>query len=163
MKRLYVYIIAVVFEILFAIFYGFFLQNIINLTDYIFLSFCFAFLILLISAKTENNNFKVKAIELLTLSFILCALSLAVFWTGNNARIQMVGEYDVIVEDTTYQNGGIAYFTNKKGHQGQVDLHDYRSITSENEDFIDIGDTIRVQEYAGLFGQTYYVFIAEIK
>ena len=72
-----------------------------------------------------------------------------------------VGEYDVIVEYVNGRGGGYADFTTPQGNEGSVDLHDYRLIIFD-DDYVGVGDTIRVREYKGIFNELYYVFVEEI-
>jgi membrane-bound ClpP family serine protease len=74
----------------------------------------------------------------------------AIYFYTNSLQSTFVSEYDAVVTDTYYRGGGTAWFQNPKGEERSVELHgDSLSVTSDSH--VEIGDTIRVREYKGLF------------
>ena len=138
----------------------FFLQNIISVEICLFIAFFVPFFIISISLKNEQD-LHIKIIEVLFLSLLLMAVFMAVFLGGNQLRQDFIAEYDVTVEFVNGRLGGCAYFTTPQGNECSVELHDYRPIFVD-DDYVSVGDTIRVREYKGLFNDIYYVFIEEI-
>lgn len=161
MKKVWIYIILIVFEITLALAYGFWLQNIVPI------GFCFnsaiaiPFTVLLISFK-EKQNMIIKCKISLFFSLVLMSVFLIVFFGFNKLHGEFIDEYDVVVEYVNYRGGGCADFTTPQGDEGSVELHDHRPIIID-DDCVEVGDLIRVQEYKGIFNQTYYVFIDEIQ
>ena len=151
--------ILIIFEIVLGFAYGFLLQNIIPAEVCLFVAFLVPFFVISISSKSQREVY-VKLIETSVLSLLLAAVFIAVFFGGNQFRGEFIGEYDVIVEYVNHRGGGYADFTTPQGNEGSVDLHDYRPIIVD--DYVDVGDTIRVREYKGIFNELYYVFVEEI-
>lgn len=167
MKKDWVYSILIIFEIVLGFAYGFLLQNIIPAEVCLFVAFLVPFFVISISSKSQREVYVnqrevyVKLIETSVLSLILAAVFIAVFFGGNQFRGEFIGEYDVIVEYVNGKGGGYADFTTPQGNKGSVDLHDYRPIIVD-DDYVAVGDTIRVREYKGLFKELYYIFVEEI-
>ena len=103
-----------------------------------------------------------KLIEILVLSLLAMSVFILVFSFGNQLRGEFIDEYDVIVEYVNGRGGGIAEFTTPQGKEGRVNLHDYRPIIFDDNNYVEVGDKIRVREYKGVFNQFYYVFVEEI-
>ena len=151
--------ILIIFEIVLGFAYGFLLQNIIPAEVCLFVAFLVPFFVIAISFKNQRKVY-VKMIETFVLSLLLMAVFIAVFFGVNQWRGEFIGEYDVIVEYVNGRGGGYADFTTPQGNEGRVDLHDYRPIIVDA--YVDVGDTIRVREYKGIFNELYYVFVEEI-
>ena len=160
MKKVWIYIILIIFEITLGLVYGFLLQNTIPVEVCLFIAFLVPFFTISVSLKKQRDMY-VKLIEVLALSLFSMAVFIAVFFGGNQLRGEFIGEYDVIVEYVNGKGGGYADFKTPQGEEGSVDLHDYRPIIID-DDYVDVGDTIRVREYKGLFNEIYYVFVEEI-
>ncbi len=160
MKKVWIYIILIIFEITLGLAYGFLLQNTVPVEVCLFIAFLVPLFIISVSFKKQRDMY-VRLIEVLVLSLLSMAVFIAVFFGGNQLRGEFIGEYDVIVECVNGRGGGYADFTTPQGDEGRVDLHDYRPIIV-NDDYVDVGDTIRVREYKGLFNEVYYVFVEEI-
>ena len=160
MKKGWVYGLLIFFETVLGLSYGFLLQNIIPVEVCLFIAFLVPFFVIAISFKNQREVY-VKMIETFFLSLLLMAVFIAVFFCGNQWRGEFIGEYDVIVEYVNGRGGGYAHFTTPQGNEGSVDLHDYRPIIGD-DDYVDVGDTIRVREYKGIFNELYYVFVEEI-
>ena len=160
MKKIWIYFILIIFEIALGLAYGFLLQNTVPVEVCLFVAFLVPFFVISISSKSQREVY-VKLIEVLVLSLLLMAVFIAVFFGGNQFRGEFIGEYDVIVEYVNGRGGGYADFTTPQGNEGSVDLHDYRPIIVD-DDYVDVGDTIRVREYKGILNELYYVFVEEI-
>lgn len=46
-----------------------------------------------------------------------------------------------------------------QGIEGKVNLHDYIPILADIEDFVNVGDLIRVQENKGVLNLTYFILL----
>ena len=160
MKKGWVYSILIIFEIVLGLAYGFLLQNVIPVEVCLFVAFLVPFFVISISSKKQRDVY-VKLIETSVLSLLLVAVFIAVIFGGNQLRGEFIGEYDVIVEYVNGRGGGYANFTTPQGNEGSVDLHEYRPIILD-DDYVDVGDTIKVREYKGFFNELYYVFVEEI-
>ena len=161
MKKGWLFIVLIIFEIVLGLAYGFVLQNIVPVEICLIIAFFVPLFIVSTSFKKQRDVY-VKFIEVLALSLLSMAVFIAVFFGGNQLRGEFIGEYDVIVEFVDGRGGGYADFTTPQGNEGSVDLHDYRPIIVD-DDYVDVGDTIRVREYKGLFNEIYYVFVAEVR
>ena len=159
MKKAWIYIILIIFEIALGLTYGFLLQNIMPVETCLFIAFLVPFFTISVSAKEQRNKF-VDWVEILALSFFSLVIFVGVFFGGNRLCGEYIGEYDVIVEYVNGRGGGCADFKTPQGEEGSVDLHDYRPIIS-NDDYVEVGDTIKVRKYKGLFNMNYYVFVEE--
>lgn len=160
MKKIWLFILLLLFEIVLGLAYGLGLQNIVPVEVCLFIAFFVPLCIISVSLKNQRDTY-VKLIEVLVLSLLSIAVFIAVFFGGNQLRGDFIDEYDVIVEYVNGRGGGCADFTTPQGNKGSVDLHDYRPIIVD-DDCVDVGDTIRVREYKGLFNELYYVFVEEI-
>ena len=161
MKKVCIYIILIIFEIALGISYGLLLQNIIPFGVCLLIAFFVPFLALSISFINKRDIY-VKLIEILVLSLLAMSVFILVFSFGNQLRGEFIDEYDVIVEYVNGRGGGIAEFTTPQGKEGRVNLHDYRPIIFDDNNYVEVGDKIRVREYKGVFNQFYYVFVEEI-
>ena len=160
MKKVWTYIILIIFEIALGLAYGFLLQNIIPVEICLFIAFLVPFFYHSCFLKKQRDMY-VKLIEVLTLSLFSMAIFIGAFFGGNQLRGEFIGEYDVVVEYVNGKGGGYADFKTPQGEEGRVDLHDYRPIIID-DDYVDVGDTIRVRKYKGFFNEIYYVFVEEI-
>ena len=132
MKKSWVYIILIIFEIVLGFAYGFWLQNIISYGVCCFIAFLVPFFVISISSKNQRDVY-VKLIEILVLSIFSIAVFLTVFVYGNQLRGDFIDEYDVVVEYVSGRGGGFASFTTPQGNEGSADLHDYRPIIVDDD------------------------------
>jgi|GEM_PF-2673652 len=160
MKKTYIYVTLVVFEIALGLAYGFLLQNIVPIDFCFAVAFTIPFTVLFISSK-EKQDMITKCIETLILSLFLMLVFIAVFVGGNKLHGDFIAEYDVVVEQINGRGGGEAIFTTPQGDQESVELHDYRLIIFDKKDCVEIGDTIRVREYKGIFNKPFYDIVEE--
>jgi hypothetical protein len=116
---------------------------------------------LIFSMKNQEKIWG-KLLRILVLALFLALLSFITFRLVNNTNGKLIGEYEVVVEAVYGRGGGTADFTSPYGTTESVELHDYRLIYFDEDDFVDVGDTIKVREYKGIFGVSYYVFVEEI-
>lgn len=113
----------------------------------LFLGGLFAFMI--------RRNFFESVWKRLFLILVVTVLSMtggwAVYFYVNSLQGTFVSEYDAVVTHTDYYRfSGTAWFQNPKGEERSIGLHgDSLSVTSDSH--VEIGDTIRVREYVGLF------------
>ena len=158
MKINWIYTILFVFEITLALTYGLFFQNYM-LDNFFFISAIIVpFTVLLISSK-EETSMSTKCEKALILSLALMVIFVISFDGLNKLNGEFIDEYDVIVEEVTFRDGGQATFTTPQGIKGRVNLHDYRPIVEDENDCVNVGDFIRVQEYKGIFNQSYFVLV----
>lgn len=152
--------LTVLLEIILGCLYGFWLQNAIPYELFLCVAYIFPFVLLLLLWKNRRDKTLVKIIEVAALSLLLCIVAPITYDVGNHLSSEMTAQYDVVVESVYGRGGGSATFTTPDGRSAEVDLHDYRVVLVD--DYVEVGDTIRVQEYCGLFQQPYYVFVEEI-
>ncbi len=160
MMKKWIYVVLIVFEIALGLAYGLLLKNIVSIDICLITAFTIPFVVLFASSKSRQDMV-IKLSEVLLASFLLTAVAVGVFSYGNQLRGEFIGEYDVIVEYVSGRGGGYADFTTPQGKAGCVDLYEYRPVIFD-DDCVDVGDTIRVREYNGLFNEHYYVFVEEI-
>ena len=153
-------IILLIFGIASALVYGFFGQNVIPFYVCVISTFLIPFLFLFASLNKRDQQ--KKWMDIIALSLLSMAVFVVSFSGVNQLHGEFVGEYDVVVEDVYYRSGGSAYFTTPQGEDGVVDLNDHRLVISDDDDVVDVGDTIKVRQYKGLFDKIYYVFVEEI-
>ncbi len=107
----------------------------------------------LFSFMTRRNSFESlwKRLCLTLLVTVIAVVgSWVIYFYTNSLQGTFVSEYDAVVTDTYYRGGGTAWFYNPQGEERSVELHgDSLSVTSDSH--VEIGDTIRVREYVGLF------------
>jgi hypothetical protein len=155
-------LLLAVFEIALGVVYGFWLQGWMNTELFLFVAFVVPFTVFLLlyeKGKTENG---VKIVEVFVLSVLSAILAFVTLSGGNRLVAHRIGEYEVVVEEIYGKGGGEAYFTTPDGAEGSVDLHDYRIWYTDADDYVEVGDVIRVQEYRGLFDHSYFVFAEEV-
>ena len=162
MKKLYLYVILILFEIAFGLIYGFILQNVFSIETYLIIAFLIPFVLLTASSRKNQGKIIEKVIKILILSLLLTVLSFASYFFCNRTNGEFVDEYEVVVEYVGGRGGGSASFRTPNGEYGDVDLHDYRPILTDEDEYVSVGDIIRVQEYKGIFGMPYYVFVEEV-
>jgi len=155
MKKTWIYIALIFFEIVLGFLYGLFLQSIVTGESYFFIAFCIPFTVLSILAKKQDMFLKIS--ETIFLSFLFFMVAVLVLHYGNQIHAEFMDEYDVVVEFVNGRGGGSAEFTTPNGEEGRVDLHDNRIIIMDDSDRVKVGDTIRVREYKGFFNRLYYV------
>ena len=156
-----IYLALAVGEILLAVLYGFLLNGIVPMTAYSVVAFCVPIIILLLRRRRDGETLIRKLADALVPSLLLAALSVAVFAYGNELTGELLGEYKVTVQEVSYRGDGTAYFTDTDGEKAYVGLHDGRLFVTDDEDLIEVGDTITVEKYVGFFGKEYYVLIGE--
>ena len=161
MKKVWVYLVLIIYEILLGLAYGLLLKNFVSIEICIIAAFGVPFAVFFMSLKNKKGTIRDLS-EMIFASLLLTAVAIGVFTYGNQLHGEFVGEYNVVVEYMKARGGGYAEFINPQGKEGRVDLNDYRPIIFDDEDCVDDGDTIRVREYKGVFDETYYVFIEEI-
>lgn len=107
----------------------------------------------LFSFMTRRNSFESlwKRLCLTLLVTVIAVMgSRVIYFYANSLQGTFVSEYDATVYDAYYRGGGRAYFLNPDGAERATDLHDHRLIVLD-DNYVKIGDTIRVREYVGLF------------
>ena len=154
------FIISLVFGIASALVYGFFGQNVIPFAVCVMSTFLIPFLILFIRLNKRDQH--KKWLDIVALSLLSMAVFIVSFSGINQLRGEFIGEYDVVVEDVYVKGGGAACFTTPQAEEGIVEFDDFRLIISDDDDVVEVGDTIKVRQYKGLFDKIYYVFVEEI-
>lgn len=161
MKKRWICIILIFFEIALAMAFGFLLQDIMPIELCFAIAFLVPLFVICVSSK-KSENIWIKLIEVLVLSFLSMALFMSIYICGNEVYGEYIDEYEVVVEFVDGRGGGYADFTTPRGTKGSVGLHDYR-LVMDDDDYVAVGDTIRVREYKGLFKKLFYVFVEEIQ
>lgn len=157
------YIVSAACELVWIFCYGFFLNSFMPRDVFFFAAFGIPFCVNMIFYKKLPFKDKVnKMLWVLILSLIMAGLSILLYDALNRASGEFVDEYDVSVVDCYHKNGGTAYFKDRDGQDASVELRDYR-IVIPDDDYVTTGDTITVREYVGFFGETFYVFVEEVK
>lgn len=148
-------------EIVFGFLYGFWLQYLIPYELFLTVAFVIAVILFLSLWKHHHGKTMIKVVEIFALSMLLLVVAPITYDAGNRLSKEMITQYDVVVESVYGRGGGRAEFTAPDGCSAEVELHDYRVVLTD--EYVEVGDTIRVQEYRGLFKQPYYVFVEEIQ
>ena len=161
MKRFYPYILTVILEIVLGLVYGAVLYGIVSAYTCIVIGTAIPFALLF--ARSNEKNVVSKVIGTLLISVLFSSLSLAVFEGVSRSGGEFIAEYDVTVESVNGRGTGSAKFRTPYGSEGSVNLRDKRMIITDGEEYVEKGDTIKVREYVGKFGRTYYVFMGEIE
>ncbi len=159
-KKCALFVALISFELILGFTYGFVLKQFVSAWICFLVAFFVPFVVLFYFSKNRQDVL-VKLKRTFMLSLLLSAVSCGVIYYGNQLHAEFVGEYDVLVDYVNGRAGGCAYFIAPNGEEENVDLRDYRPIVSD-DDCVEAGDTIRVREYIGVFGETYYVFVEEI-
>ncbi|MBE6531869.1 MAG: hypothetical protein E7679_07300 [Ruminococcaceae bacterium] len=162
MKKLYLYIILILFEITIGLSYAFILWDLLSIEIYLIFAFFVPFLLFVIFSKNDEGKITAKTLKILILSLLLALSSFMPLITINAITAEFVAEHEVVVENIGGRGGGWASFTSHDGLLEYVDLHDYRIILTDEDEYVTIGDTIRVKEYKGIFDISYYVFVEEV-
>ena len=156
-----IYLALAVGEVLLAVLYGFLLHSIVPMPVYSATTFCVPIIILLFCQRRDEKPFLRKLANVLVPSLLLAAMSVMVFTYGNELTGDFLGEHEVTVQEVSYRGSGAAYFTDTNGEKARVDLRDGRLFITDDEDLVEVGDTITVEEYIGFFGEKYYVLIGD--
>ena len=157
MKKVLLFAMLTIFEIALAIAYGFLLQDVIPIYICLPVAFLFPFTVVHIAFKNKKD-IPMKVLEAVVISLLLVSVAATAFSFTNQIEGEFIDEYDVIVELVSGRGGVYADFTTPDGREGRVNLNDYR-IIREDDDYVRVGDIIRVQEYKGVFNRSYYVFV----
>ncbi len=159
MKKAWIYLSVTAFEMALGLVYGFWLQRLLPVAVWLAVAFLVPFAVFGLRSQTRDSA--ARWVEVIAVSVLFAAVSPLTFSLGNRIGSTFVGEHDVVVEYVIGRGGGTATFTMPNGRVGEVELHDYRPVLSDDANFVDVGDTIRVREYRGLFQLTYYTFVEE--
>ena len=162
MKKLLLYVILILFEIAAVLAYGFIFRDIISIETCLIIAFFIPFILFVIFYGKEQGTIKSKLLKIVLLSLCFVLFFIVIFFSVNNIDSKFVGEYEVVVEYIGGGSGNSASFTTPDGEYGSVDLHDYRPILTDEDEYVTVGDTIRIKEYKGVFGFSYYVFVEEV-
>ena len=162
MKNTLVYVILFLSEIILGLTYGFLFRNVFPIEPYLAIAFLVPFIVLVFSSRKDNGKIRVRLLTILVVALLFAMECFLIFISVNNIKGEFIGEYEVIVEDRSGKGSGSAGFLSPHGTYEQVDLHDYRIIWTDEDDYVDVGDRIRVREYKGIFDMSFYVFVEEI-
>ena len=162
MKKTIIYVILALFEITLGLTYGFLLRNVFSIEVCLVIAFLVPFIVILFFSRKDNGKIGARFLKILVIALLFTMACCVIFIFANNIKGELIGEYEVIVEDISAKGGGSAGFISPHGTYEYVDLHDYRIILTDEDDYVDVGDTIRVREYMGIFDMNYYVFIEEM-
>lgn len=156
-----VFLICIICELAWIFCYGLLLNSFLPMGTFFFAAFGIAFCLNMLFYKKLPYKDKVnRMLWILICALVLAMLSSLLYDAINRASGEYVAEYEVEVESCLYNNGGKAYFKAPNGQDASVRLNDYRLI-KQDDDLIIEGDVITVQEYVGLFRETYFVLVDE--
>jgi len=161
MKKVIILISLILAEVVIGIIYGLSPQNKVSTLLFYGLGAVAAFCIFLIFLL-KNHRFSEIFIDITVFSLILGLIPFFFSSDINELGGKFVAEHTVTVDKISGRADGTASFYTPDGSYATVDLHDYRIIILDGEEFVDVGDTIKVCEYVGLFKQKYYVFVEEV-
>ena len=162
MKKTIIYVILALFEITLGLIYGFILKNIFSIEICLAIAFLVPFVLVLAFSKKENDKMGAKFLKIFVIALVFAMVCGTIFISANAIKGEFIGEYEVVVESISGHGGGRAGFTSPYGTYEYVDLNDYRIILTDEDDYVDVGDTILVKEYKGIFDMHYYIFVEEI-
>ena len=160
MKKTLKYIVFAVLEIVLALVYGFFFQEHITLLCFLLLAFAIPCVFLTVYALLAKKKIKEEIFPIIAISAILAMLFAGAFEVGNRIYGEYVGEYVVTVVDPPDRSGHVTVIL-PSGEMADVDTP-RKLIYFDDEAFLDIDDKILIQEWEGLFGTPFYVFIEEV-
>ena len=162
MRKNIVYVLLTFFECILALTYGLFLQNIISVDFCMSIAFIVPCAVLCVFFKNEKKTIKEKLIKTIGISILCFLLFIAIFFSINRISGELVDEYVVAVERIDGRGGDTVYFTTPDGEYGEAELHNYGIIFPDEDDYVDVGDKIRVREYRGFLNTVFYVFVEEV-
>ena len=119
------------------------------------------FLALMIHAFVSKKILGHEIVIILIVSVLFGVLAAGTFEVGNKIYGGYVDEYCVEVEHITGR-GNDAIVRLPNGESATVRVNKKLMYFDESE-YVDEGDIILVQEYKGLFGNSFYVFVEEIE
>lgn len=116
-----------------------------------FLAVLFTILFLLVGIFHYKD--KSKPMRKIGGSILTCALAVGVavvlYISINGVHADLIAEYDT---EITEISRGTAVFLDPSGAEKHARLRDNRIILSDSEKIAELGDTIHIREYSGLFG-----------
>ena len=115
----------------------------------------------LMTPKSEKFDIKTRLSELLVISVLLGGGSLFAYNKLNQSAEKFVRQFDVVAQNVySDQFGGRIYFYDEDGTYCTAD---YKPLLIDTGDprkhFPMAGDIVRIDEYKGLFGNSYYDFV----
>ena len=90
-------------------------------------------------------------------SAIATVLSVVLYGTFNCMSGELVMEYDAVVTFADYWRGSTVYFDNPDGENRYIHLDDYSPFKTEGDYLYNVGDTVHVREYRGIFDVPYCI------
>lgn len=116
----------------------------------------------LLTCALKKHKLKEIIVDVTVFSLIIGIIPFIFCTEVNQIDGKLVAEYTVTVERISGRGSGSASFYTPDGDYGTVNLHDHRIMILDGEEFVDVGDKIKVQEYIGIFKKKYYVFVEEV-
>lgn len=120
-----------------------------------------AFGVLLFCALKKHRISEI-IVDVTVFSLIIGIIPFIFCTVVNQIDGKLVAEYTVTVERISGRGSGSASFYTPDGDYGTVNLYDHRIMILDGEEFVDVGDKIKVREYIGIFKDTYYIFVEEV-
>ena len=160
MKKAIKYIVLAAVEVAFAFIYGFFLQEQIPFLGFLVWAVIVPFIALMIQAFVSKKILGHEIVIILVYSVFFGILAIGTFEFGNKIYGEYVDEYCVEVEHIGRDND--ARVRLPSGESATVRI-DGKLFYFDESEYVDEGDMILVQEYKGLFGNSFYVFVEEIE
>ena len=162
MKKAIKYIVLAAVEVAFAFIYGFFLQEHIPFLGFLIWAVSVPFLALMIHAFVSKKILGHEIVIILIVSVLFGVLAAGTFEVGNKIYGEYIGEYVVVVTDIRGYHNEEATVRLPNGESASIDI-DSKLMYFDESEYVDEGDMILVQEYKGLFGNSFYVFVEEIE
>lgn len=162
MSLLYRYLTYFLWAVAYLFLFAFVLDKYLpDLVSLLILIVGFVLIHILMTPRSEGMDIKTKLAEILVISVLFGGGSLFVYDKLNKSTEEFVRQFDVVAVDVyTDEFGGRIYFYDEDGNYCTAD---YNYVVFDTGDprkhFVASGDTVRIDEFKGFFGNKYYRFI----
>ncbi|MBQ8523598.1 MAG: hypothetical protein IJ457_03135 [Clostridia bacterium] len=161
MKKFIILFSLILAEVLICIVYGLSPQNRSSTLVSFAVGAVIAFGVLLFCALKKHRISEI-IVDVTVFSLIIGIIPFIFCTEVNQIDGKLVAEYTVTVERISGRGDGSVSFYTPDGNYGSADLNDHRIMILDDEEFVDVGDTVKIREYIGIFKKKYYVFVEEV-
>ncbi len=162
MSLLYRYLTYFLWSVAYLFLFGFVLDKFLpDLVSLLILIVGIILIHILMTPRSEGMDIKTRLSEILVIAVLFGGGSLFAYDKLNKSTEEFVRQFDVVaVTVYTDELGGRIYFYDDDGNYC---VADYNYVLFDNGDprkhFVVSGDTVRIDEYKGFFGNSYYSFV----
>lgn len=161
MKKIVHSIILFIVSIVSACIYGFIVGGDVSVW-FIFLQFAIAFSLLVVFTRDETkSDLRVTLVKIFSVSVVMVVISSIIYGSINRFYGRTVDTYETVITEVLYSNysGCVFWFDDPLGNEKSVTvegtLKDLRLIMPEDEDRIEVGETVKIREMQGIFKINY--------